>query len=671
MRDWKVGVCVAALLVTPVMGTPQQPTLRIGVTAVEIDAVVVDGKGRHLPDLQASDFELLQDGKPQPITSFRYVPVRERATVTTQTPAPADSPVPLTSSAQLRRGHVGRVMAVIIDDVSVSFSEMGRLRSALSTFIDQDMRPDDAVAIITTSNGVGQLQQFTNDKAVLQEQVARLRISLMGRLGEGDEPTDQRGGADEFEDANQEQMQTGSLAAVQNVIRGMRELPGRKSVVYVSSGFALVKKDRRNDTNLNQLRDRLLEAFRRLVDESNRSFVVIHTIDSRGLANPAGGAFLAERQGPAPTPASLSVMVEDYRATEAGPALLAEQAGGLSFAMNDFVAALDKTMSDQEGYYVLGYQPESSTFQKREKKAEFHQIKVRVKRSGARVRTRSGFFGVTDEELHPAPKTAEEQLWTLAASPFVANDIGVRVTPLFKRAENGSGGVFKILLHLDGQDLTFAKSDDGNWRAPVEVFAGLIDGRGAAVTSKIFHFSVRAAEEPNAARRAAGFRAEVELPAAEPGAYQLRVVARDVGSMRSGTGYRFVQVPNLSKSRLALSGVTLQSHEPDLFGSPAFRRFPASGTVRYAFDAYNAEADPASHHPALNVRFRIYRDGSLLVDGKPLPFDTANVSGDFQLPATLTPAEYLLQVEVTDTKARNTKTNRARQWIDFTIASTQ
>jgi hypothetical protein len=327
-------------------------------------------------------------------------------------------------------------------------------------------------------------------------------------------------------------------------------------------------------------------------------------------------------------------------------------------------------MADQEGYYVLGYQPETSTFRKTRDQAEFHQIKVKVKRSGVHVRTRSGFFGITDEDAHPAPKTPEEQLWTLAASPFVANDIGVRVTPLFSRATNGDGGVFRILLHLQGKDLTFTRSEDGSWRAPVEVFAGLIDGRGAAVTSKIFRFSLRSAEEPNAARRAAGFRTEVEIPAAEPGAYQLRVVARDVASTRSGTGYRFVQVPNLSKSRLALSGVMLQGRDADLSGSPAIRRFPASSTVRYAFDAYNAQPDPANHHPALNVRLRIYRDGSLLVDGKPTPVGTTNVTGDLQLPATLTPAEYQLQVEVTDTRAR-TKSNTARQWIDFTIASTQ
>jgi hypothetical protein len=361
-------------------------------------------------------------------------------------------------------------------------------------------------------------------------------------------------------------------------------------------------------------------------------------------------------------------MSEDYRDSQGGPQLLAEQAGGLTFAVNDFVGALDKAMADQEGYYVLGYQPASSTFQRdRDKRAEFHQIKVRVKRSGLRTRTRSGFFGITDEEAHPAPKTPEERLWTLAASPFVANDIGVRVTPLFSHAANGDR--FRILLHLEGKNLTFTKSDDGAWRAPIELFAALIDGRGAAIASKMYRLSLRTAEEPNAARRAAGFGCDVEIPATEPGAYQLRVVARDVTSERSGTGYRFVQVPNLSKSRLALSGVTLQSGgDRNLPGSPAVRHFPASTTVRYAFDAYNTQADPASHQPALTVRLRVYRDGALVVDGAPQPVDTTTITGDLPLPRSLTPAEYQLQVEVTDTKARP-KSNTARQWIDFTIAA--
>src|SRR5262249_15873595 len=165
---------------------PLEPTLHIGVTAVEIDAVVTDGKGRHVSDLQASDFELLQDGKPQTITAFRYVPVRPPAQAVASTPPrgssrPASEPaVPLTTGAQLRRDHTGRIMAIVIDDLSLSFADMAHVRSALARFLDRDMRPDDAVAIVMTSHGVGQLQQFTNDKAVLKDTIAGLRINLLG-----------------------------------------------------------------------------------------------------------------------------------------------------------------------------------------------------------------------------------------------------------------------------------------------------------------------------------------------------------------------------------------------------------------------------------------------------------------------------------------------------------
>jgi len=54
-------------------------------------------------------------------------------------------------------------------------------------------------------------------------------------------------------------------------------------------------------------------------------------------------------------------------------------------------------LNDQESYYLIGFIPEEATF-KREKARGFHDLKVKVNRPGVRVRTRSGFFGVTDEE---------------------------------------------------------------------------------------------------------------------------------------------------------------------------------------------------------------------------------------------------------------------------------
>ena len=42
-------------------------TIRITVNLVQVDAVVMDAKGKQVTDLEAKDFEILQDGKPQDI----------------------------------------------------------------------------------------------------------------------------------------------------------------------------------------------------------------------------------------------------------------------------------------------------------------------------------------------------------------------------------------------------------------------------------------------------------------------------------------------------------------------------------------------------------------------------------------------------------------------------
>jgi hypothetical protein len=61
--------------------TPQQtgdqsagPVIRVTIDLVQVDAVVTDSKGRHVTGLKPEDFQILEDGKPQKITHFSYVP---------------------------------------------------------------------------------------------------------------------------------------------------------------------------------------------------------------------------------------------------------------------------------------------------------------------------------------------------------------------------------------------------------------------------------------------------------------------------------------------------------------------------------------------------------------------------------------------------------------------
>lgn len=71
---------------------------------------------------------------------------------------------------------------------------------------------------------------------------------------------------------------TGTLGALDYIIRGMRELPGRKSVMLFSDGFKLFSQKERDAVEI----ARILTSLKRLTDLANRASVVIYTADGRG-----------------------------------------------------------------------------------------------------------------------------------------------------------------------------------------------------------------------------------------------------------------------------------------------------------------------------------------------------------------------------------------------------
>src|SRR5205809_1340328 len=150
------------------------------------------------------------------------------------------------------------------------------------------MRPGVLVYIIRTSGGMGALQQFTSDKRQLYAAIERVKWNAIGRSGVGafaaiEPPTPGPGGA-EIDTFNEEANQTrqdmfavGTLGAISYVVKGLKTLPGRKSILLISDGFRIYNLD--DPTRNFQARDRL----RRLVDEANRASVVIYTMNATGL----------------------------------------------------------------------------------------------------------------------------------------------------------------------------------------------------------------------------------------------------------------------------------------------------------------------------------------------------------------------------------------------------
>ena len=54
---------------------PQSPTFKLRVDYVEVDVVVTDRQGNLVKDLKKEDFQVLEDGKAQSITTFTQVDI--------------------------------------------------------------------------------------------------------------------------------------------------------------------------------------------------------------------------------------------------------------------------------------------------------------------------------------------------------------------------------------------------------------------------------------------------------------------------------------------------------------------------------------------------------------------------------------------------------------------
>src|SRR5262249_45599368 len=157
----------------------------------------------------------------------------------------------------------------------------------------------------------------------------------------------------------------------------------------------------------------ILDSLRMLLDLANRSSVVINTMDARGLTELGLQASddttnLSPRQ----VEQRLTQRRSYFFESQQGLDYIAAQTGGLSIHnANNLNDGLKRIMEDQAGYYLIGYRPDESTFDATNRNKNFHHVALKVKRAGNyNVRTRTGFYGISDEKLKPVNDTLQAQL---------------------------------------------------------------------------------------------------------------------------------------------------------------------------------------------------------------------------------------------------------------------
>jgi VWFA-related protein len=669
--------------------------VKITTALVQIDVTVTDQNNRPIRDLKPGDFEIYQNGKKQEISNFSFVS-NQRTVETPANSRTAGDATPKGVTAMpppspLRPANVRRTIALVIDDLNLSMTSTVRVQQALRHFVDNDMQPGDLVAIVRTGAGIGALQQFTNDKRQLYAAIDRVKFSLVGTGNVGafaplqgkseienmPQFADMEANNQMVDNAKSDYMEVGTIGAVNFVLRGMSELPGRKSIVLVSDGFALPRPNGDPDSM------RVFEALKKLVDRANRASVVVDTLDARGLV--VTGLTAADNAQGRTGRQLLQVessRAQQIAATQEGLLYLAKETGGRSIINNNDIAGGVRQMVDDQSYYLIGYVPDEDTFKPGTSK--YNNLSVKVNRPGLLVRFRSGFFATPDRPADLfAGATPGKKLEYALTSPFAINDITLNLNALYQGGSK-DGSTVRALLHVKGSDLSAVDVEGGKKKVSFDLLALTFGDNGSPVDklSKTFNVTLTAAEYQQLAKT--GFVYDFLFPVKKPGAYQLRMALQDKNSQKIGSANQFIQVPDLGKHRLTLSGIAVQAvplknylnkqpvnaDESSALADTAQRRFKLGRVLHYGFAIYNASLSPA---PQLSARARLFKDGKLVFAGREsrvqptgpdphiIPFDAGLTLG-----TELEPGDYVLEITVTD---KNRKDNGAQvsEYVQFEL----
>ncbi len=703
----------------------QEPVVRISTRLVQIDAIVTDKQGNHLENLSPEDFVLTVDGKPQPIEYLKLVRLVEpqRAEPSTIEKTPTLTKMP---TRRIEEQKVRRTIALVVDDLGLSFSSTLYAKDALKKFIAEQMREGDLVAIIRTSGGFGIYQQFTSDKQILYAAIDRLKFALNGRkalpftlsstsslMGKNEgfktdaekyhEARNAQGmpNLDVLDDPKQAAIRDsalqqrvtdaaekdvfnyresiftyGTLGALNQIVRTLRPLPGRKVAIVLSDGLLLntAQSGNNSGTDTNSYIATAQRKILNLVELANRSSVAFYSVNVQGLLAP----------GADPNIEGIDDSQRDQSFSGGstfndGLRTLAYETGGQAFFNNNNTdSLLKKAVDDNRSYFLLGFDPDDEKFDRKQ-----HQIKLAVKRPGLTVRTRNGFLGIEDSKAREIPRTREGQIISALSSPFGAREIPYQVTSLFYSSTNGEP-IIRSYFHIDCAKLKFKDEPDGTKSLALELVNFMFDENGAIVEKYAQSFTVPFNDAKYQRAMVEGLTYLNDFPAKKSGAYHFRSVLRDANSEQLGSSTQFIQVPDLNKDQFTLSGLILNAvlkqpasdrdaANPNIQANPAVRRFAQDSEIEFQAAIYNPRVDKQTNKAKLKLQFELYRDGRRIFQAPERPVRTErqtdpkwlDCGGRFRL-NNLQPGEYLLRLMIKD-ELRDGKSSVVEQWSDFMV----
>jgi VWFA-related protein len=668
----------------PASADQAPPVFRTGINFVRVDVIVSESKsGNVVNDLQATDFDLTEDNKPQKIETFKLIKLDGGRADAIKEP-PREIRTDDDEEAEASRDDV-RLFAIFLDDYHVRRGTSMAARGPLTKFIENQLGPSDMVGLMYPLETTAAVRMTRSHSAV-----ERGLAQFTGRKFDYTPKNDIEERYAYYPTETVERIRTEvSLSAIKALIVHMGGLKeGRKALILVSEGYSYALPPQMRNQNAqmpgfgnpafgspmaglndpNEDRYNWLSGLdidtdlREVYDTANKNNVAIYAVDPRGLATSEFD--ISENINLQTDSKYLTATMDTLRV------LAANTDGRAVVNRNDLAAGMQQITRDSSAYYLIGYNSTQAPSD-----GKFHEIKVRVKRPGIQVRARKGYWALNAEQTARAlappkvgpPKAVEDAL------AVVNRPQRVSVVRTWLGTSRGENGKTRVTFVWEPTPKTVgdtsSRTEDP---VRVSVIAAGTDGppyfRGrvpdVALASTSGSSSASAALAGGSAARGPS-RVTFEAP---PGKMQLRLSIEGTGSQVLDTEVRDVTVPDLTKVQIALGTPALfrartardyQQLKADPDAVPAAgREFSRSDRILIRVPVYG----PGDTSPPLSVHL-LNRAGSPMSQ---IPVSPSSKAGEqvIELPlAGLAPGEYLLEIKA------GSDAEQAKELLGFRVTS--
>jgi len=474
------------------------------VEVVNVDVWVTDKSGRSVTGLGRDDFLVYRDGAPVEISNF-YTMENGRET----TPGFEE----LAADPRLERDPLSPVLAdehrlwliLYVDNFNLKPLHKKRVFPHLRQFLARTLRAADRAMVVSYARSLKVRQPFTENVDLLFAALDEMEDDTGHAVMRERERTDTLKLIANARDASQalnwarnyaeSQMNdtTLTLRALQELIDSLAGLPGRKAIVYVTSGIPMAAGEEMFHAVAERFEPSLAyaeiprhdttRAFERVTRQATANRVVFYSMDASGMrANQFGAA----EYGNFLTPGLRSTLESTVLANEQSSLrLLARETGGQAILnRNEILPALEEAAADFRTFYSLGIlNPDTDDL-------GFHKIKVKVKQKGVRVRHRQGYWS-REGDHRMADSLRSALYYDYQDNPLEVSVEWGRPVP----EEDGKNFVVPIRLTVPVKNVVLLPTAGGRYEMRLRLFCGVIDEKGGVSEIQGIPLGLRLAEE--------------------------------------------------------------------------------------------------------------------------------------------------------------------------------